>query len=133
MTTSDPRTDARPELSAYHRQVIEARGCYVWVWLPGAVAPVVAGRLEMGSGPGAREPALSFAYGRSYRERTDAISLFAPELPCGRARSIRRARSPQAESPASSRAACATPAPTRGDAGSSTSASVPARTWTSPS
>ncbi|APO66178.1 HipA-like protein [Rhizobium gallicum] len=48
---------------------------FVWVWLPGSTEPVVAGRL-------AREgAALIFNYGRSYIARTDAISLFEPELP----------------------------------------------------
>ncbi len=48
---------------------------YVWVWLPGAVAPVVAGLLE------ARGPLVSFTYGRSYLDRADAVSLYTPELP----------------------------------------------------
>lgn len=48
---------------------------YVWVWLPGAAEPVVAGRL---SRDGAN---IVFNYGRSYLERADAIALYAPELP----------------------------------------------------
>ncbi|HEY0239371.1 MAG TPA: HipA domain-containing protein [Friedmanniella sp.] len=60
-------------------------GCYVWVWLPGSLTPVVAGRLQAGRptrrASSVREPVLSFAYGRSYRERPDAVSLFTPELP----------------------------------------------------
>lgn len=48
---------------------------YVWVWLPGAVKPVVAGRLAKTDGQ------LVFNYGRSYLARTDAISLYEPELP----------------------------------------------------
>ena len=51
---------------------------YVWVWLPGAVDPVVAGVLRR------QGPDLAFRYGRSYLERPDAISLFAPELPLTR-------------------------------------------------
>lgn len=48
---------------------------YVWVWLPGATVPVVAGRL-------AREgESLVFNYGRSYLDREDAIPLYLPELP----------------------------------------------------
>ncbi len=55
-------------------------GCYVWTWLPGEGTPVVAGRLEVTrSSPSG--PVLSFAYGRSYLARTDAVSLFTPELP----------------------------------------------------
>lgn len=53
---------------------------YVWVWLPGARDPVVAGRVEM---VGQR---TTFTYGRSYLERPDAISLFRPELPLQRGR-----------------------------------------------
>ena len=48
---------------------------YVWVWLPGATEPVVAGRVYR---DGAN---LSFNYGRSYLEREDAIPLYLPELP----------------------------------------------------
>lgn len=51
------------------------RGAFVWTWLPGALDPVVAGRLVV---DGDR---ILFAYGRSYRERADAIALYAPELP----------------------------------------------------
>lgn len=52
-----------------------AREAFVWTWLPGAVDPVVAGRLVP---EGER---LQFIYGRSYRERADAIPLYLPELP----------------------------------------------------
>ena len=48
---------------------------YVWVWLPDAAAPVVAGLLTK------QGPQLVFNYGRSYLARPDAISLYAPELP----------------------------------------------------
>lgn len=48
---------------------------FVWVWLPGAVDPVVAGRLFR---DGAR---LAFNYGRSYLARPDAVALYEPELP----------------------------------------------------
>lgn len=48
---------------------------FVWVWLPGACEPVVAGRLEpIGD-------LLSFNYGRSYLAREDAAPLYLPELP----------------------------------------------------
>ncbi len=54
---------------------------YVWVFLPGQVAPVVAGRvMREGRGP---TPAYTFQYGRSYRERADAIPLYLPDLPLG--------------------------------------------------
>jgi serine/threonine-protein kinase HipA len=51
------------------------REAFVWTWLPDATEPVVAGRLVP---DGER---IQFIYGRSYRERADAIPLFLPELP----------------------------------------------------
>jgi serine/threonine-protein kinase HipA len=51
---------------------------YVWIWLLGATQPVVAGRI---SRHGER---LSFNYGQSYLDRTDAIPIFEPELPLQR-------------------------------------------------
>jgi serine/threonine-protein kinase HipA len=48
---------------------------YVWVWLSGSTAPVVAGLLTR-SGPD-----LQFTYGRSYLARKDAVPLYVPELP----------------------------------------------------
>jgi serine/threonine-protein kinase HipA len=48
---------------------------FVWLWLPGAPDPVVAGRLNrLGE-------AYRFAYGSSYLARAEAISIFPPELP----------------------------------------------------
>lgn len=51
---------------------------FVWVWLPGASAPVVAGRLDAAGG------VLTFTYGRSYLARGEAIALYLPELPLRR-------------------------------------------------
>lgn len=48
---------------------------YVWVWLPNATQPVVAGLLSR------QGQQLVFNYGRSYLARSDAIALYAPELP----------------------------------------------------
>lgn len=48
---------------------------YVWIWLPGETNPVVAGRLY------AEGNTLRFNYGRSYLDRTNAISIYPPELP----------------------------------------------------
>ena len=48
---------------------------FVWVWLPGAVDPVVAGKLTVDGGH------LMFNYGQSYLARKNAIPLYAPELP----------------------------------------------------
>jgi len=48
---------------------------YVWLWLPGATEPVVAGKLE------AHGKRLRFNYGKRYLERADAISIYTAELP----------------------------------------------------
>jgi len=51
---------------------------FVWIWLPDAVEPVVAGRV-------ARDGAFySFNYGQSYLARPDAMAIYLPELPLGR-------------------------------------------------
>lgn len=48
---------------------------YVWIWLPGEVVPVVAGRL-------ARDGKnLVFNYGKSYLERDNKLPIYMPELP----------------------------------------------------
>lgn len=54
----------------------EPREAYVWIWLPGATDPVVAGLLEAQS-----NGIVTFTYGRSYLNRSDAIALYLPELP----------------------------------------------------
>ncbi|OEJ67736.1 type II toxin-antitoxin system HipA family toxin [Magnetovibrio blakemorei] len=51
---------------------------YVWIWLPSATEPVVAGRIAR---DGER---LIFNYGQSYLAREDAIAIYEPELPLGR-------------------------------------------------
>lgn len=51
---------------------------FVWVWLPGAVEPVVAGRIALEGG------VHQFNYGRSYLEHNGAIPIYLPELPLGR-------------------------------------------------
>lgn len=48
---------------------------FVWVWLPGAIEPVVAGKLTVDG------EHLMFNYGKSYLARKNAIPLYAPELP----------------------------------------------------
>jgi serine/threonine-protein kinase HipA len=48
---------------------------FVWVWLPGEIEPVVAGRLA------AAGDQLLFNYGRSFLARKNAIPLYEPELP----------------------------------------------------
>jgi len=62
MISSDARLDAPVE-------------AYVWIWLPGETAPVVAGRLARAG----RD--LLFNYGQSYLQRQNAIPLYLPELP----------------------------------------------------
>ncbi|WP_198679636.1 hypothetical protein [Aliidiomarina minuta] len=58
--------------SSANKTVKEA---YVWVWLPGQVQPVVAGRLaEEGD-------TLVFNYGQSYLANPARIPLYLPELP----------------------------------------------------
>lgn len=56
----------------------EPEVAFVWVWLPGAVEPVIAGRLDV------VDRIASFTYGRSYLERSDAMPLYMPELPLRR-------------------------------------------------
>lgn len=48
---------------------------YVWIWLPDAEEPVVAGRLSRA------EKRIVFNYGRSYLDRSDRIAIYHPELP----------------------------------------------------
>ena len=62
-------------MTSKNRQAPAHDEAYVWVWLPGATAPVVAGRVYRDGA------SLSFNYGRSYLERDDAIPLYLPELP----------------------------------------------------
>jgi serine/threonine-protein kinase HipA len=54
------------------------REAYVWVWLPEATAPVVAGRIFRAG------DRYVFNYGQSYLGRTDAVALFEPDLPLRR-------------------------------------------------
>ena len=77
MTTSDPLS---PTSAAGRRGKGAPRDAYVWVWLPGATSPVVAGLLEAVRG------IVTFTYGRSYLARTEAIALYEPELPLQRGR-----------------------------------------------
>ena len=48
---------------------------FVWIWLPDAVEPVLCGKLQEDAGE------LQFFYGKSYLEKSDAISLDIRELP----------------------------------------------------
>lgn len=51
-----------------------AKEAFVWIWLPGEVQPVIAGRIERDGN------AHIFTYGRSYLERDGAIPIYSPEL-----------------------------------------------------
>jgi len=48
---------------------------FVWIWLPGATEPVVAGKLT------ADTDKFVFNYGKSYLNRKNAISIYDAELP----------------------------------------------------
>ncbi|MBZ9647610.1 HipA domain-containing protein [Sphingobium sp. 3R8] len=48
---------------------------YVWIWLPGAKDPLVAGRLSRDG------KKILFNYGRSYLQHRDRIAIYHPELP----------------------------------------------------
>ncbi|MGD0454388.1 MAG: type II toxin-antitoxin system HipA family toxin [Solirubrobacteraceae bacterium] len=56
----------------------EPQQAFVWIWLPGAADPVVAGRLDGAGG------LVTFTYGRSYLARENRIALYLPELPLRR-------------------------------------------------
>jgi serine/threonine-protein kinase HipA len=58
----------------------DPRHAFVWVWLPGEVEPVVAGRLDLDPETGI----ASLTYGRSYLERADPWPLYLPDLPLRR-------------------------------------------------
>src|SRR5687767_9891508 len=53
--------------------------CFVYVTLPGQVDPVTAGRFELRTDRGGNQIGR-FVYGRSYRERLDAVSIDPIEL-----------------------------------------------------
>lgn len=68
---------------------------FAWIWLPGSIDPVVAGRISRD------EHGFSFVYGKSYLARSDAIAIYddlplvsgvqRSSLPDGLAGSIRDA------------------------------------------
>lgn len=80
MTTSEPTLRTRRDSG------FQPRFAFVWIWLPGAGDPVVAGRLDAHTyySTGLLNDAnstITFTYGSSYLARPDAISLYTPELP----------------------------------------------------
>lgn len=66
-------------------RVSPATEAFVWIWLPGALEPVIAGRIELDGG------IYAFNYGRSYLERADAMPIYAPELRLERGRILPKA------------------------------------------
>ncbi len=56
-------------------KLAQAEQAFVWVWLPNTDEPVVAGRIRQ------QGNLHHFTYGRSYRERDDAIAFSPFELP----------------------------------------------------
>ncbi len=52
-----------------------ALSAFTWIWLPGAVEPVVCGRIDLVDGIN------RFTYGRSYLARPNPIPVWLPELP----------------------------------------------------
>ncbi len=67
-------TSKRPLLKTSDKEA------FVWIWLPQATEPVVAGKLEADA-----QGNVQFNYGKSYLERISAnppaISIYEPELP----------------------------------------------------
>jgi serine/threonine-protein kinase HipA len=63
------------------RYATGAQEAYVWIWLPGEIEPVVAGRLYDAAESPQR---YFFTYGRSYLAHPDAIPLSPFELPLQR-------------------------------------------------
>ncbi len=51
---------------------------YVWIWLPGATEPTIAGRITQS------DDRVIFNYGASYLSRKDSIPIYEPELPLRR-------------------------------------------------
>jgi serine/threonine-protein kinase HipA len=56
----------------------EPRTAFVWIWLPNATDPVVAGRLDQ------RDREITFTYGTSYLDLPNSIPIYLPELPLER-------------------------------------------------
>ena len=59
-------------------KVVPATEAYVWIWLPGHLEPVVAGRIEFDG------RLYVFNYGQSFLGRKGKIPIYLPELPLQR-------------------------------------------------
>lgn len=73
----DTESSTGSRLGTRPRPASRPTHAFVWVWLPGATEPVVAGRIDE------QGDIVTFTYGRSYLTRPDAIPLYLPELPLG--------------------------------------------------
>ncbi len=62
-------------MTSDHRRTKVPEDAYVWIWLPDATEPVVAGRITRD------RKRLIFNDGQSYLERTNRIPIYEPELP----------------------------------------------------
>lgn len=71
-------TSDRQQSLAANGDVKSPSEAFIWIWLPGALEPVIAGRIER---DGER---YAFNYGRSFLERDEAMPIYAPELPLRR-------------------------------------------------
>ncbi|MGZ0189637.1 MAG: type II toxin-antitoxin system HipA family toxin [Alphaproteobacteria bacterium] len=56
----------------------QRKEAFVWIWLPGKIEPVVAGRITQNG------DSFAFNYGASYLDRKNAIAIYEPELPLRR-------------------------------------------------
>ncbi|WP_082701631.1 type II toxin-antitoxin system HipA family toxin [Novosphingobium sp. FSW06-99] len=65
-------------ISEAGRARVEPGEAFVWIWLPRAMQPVIAGRIVRDG------DTYAFNYGRSYLARADAVAIYAPELPLRR-------------------------------------------------
>lgn len=72
-------TSDRQQSLAANGDVKSPSEAFVWIWLPDALEPVIAGRIERDGGG-----RYAFNYGRSFLERVEAIPIYAPELPLRR-------------------------------------------------
>lgn len=59
-------------------EIPQRSDAFVWIWLPGEIEPVVAGRITQDRNR------YVFNYGASYLGRKDAVPIYEPELPLGR-------------------------------------------------
>ena len=62
-------------MTSDYRQTNPPEEAYVWIWVPDATEPVVAGRIESNG------KNIIFNYGKSYLDRYDRIPIYEPELP----------------------------------------------------